>query len=87
MMFMMTMPPMTSEMPAMATTTAPKLLSILPSRLPKVALESMEKLSGRAGREVAAGAHDGAQLVDDIVHDFAAAAGVRRRYRGCACAP
>ena len=32
MMFMMTMPPITSEMPAMAATTAPKLVRILPSR-------------------------------------------------------
>ncbi len=60
---MMTMPPTTSEMPAMATTTAPKLLRILPSMSRKVALVSMVKLSGYTGGEVAADAHDGAQLV------------------------
>jgi hypothetical protein len=34
---------------------------------------------------VAAGAHDGAQLVDDIVHDLAAAAGVDVDGEGCVC--
>ncbi len=49
MMFMMTMPPTTSETPAMAATTAPKSLRIFPKRFWKVVLVSMTKVSGIPG--------------------------------------
>ena len=52
MMFMITMPPITSEMPAIDATTAPKLFRILPSRFWKVALVSIVKVVRRVRRQV-----------------------------------